>query len=128
MPDTPAEATTGDQAAASTGNAQVYVSHGDGWTHIGETDSPILIDHAHLHPAEPLAFQWPVSVTIKVDATDALAAITAAVGGIDSLKHLLDNPGGHGHCRTCHPEQDRRPLAVGGREHRQRKMNRRRRR
>lgn len=39
----------------------------------------------------------------------------------------MREPGSHGHCRTCHPEQAPRPLAVNGHEYRRRQRARQRR-
>jgi hypothetical protein len=115
-----------------TENAQVYIGSGDGWTHIGETDGPIRWEPAQPELEQKLAFpdlKWPLTstVTIKVDATQALDVIGRAIGAADLLRHFWDNPGSHSHCLTCHPEQDRRPLAVDGHEHNRRRLARQRR-
>lgn len=43
-----------------------------------------------------------------------------------TIAHMQE-PGSHGHCRTCHPEQAPRPLAVNGHEYRRRQRARQRR-
>jgi len=109
-------------------NGQLYISHGDGWTHIGETDGPIEFDRQpgleqKLFPD----LQWPLTVTITVDATganEALAQLYRMVHDVDRARR----PRRHGHCRTCHPEQDRRPLAVDGHGYHRRQRARQRRR
>jgi hypothetical protein len=108
-----------------TDNAQLCISHGDGWTHLGETDGPIRLETTPglAGEFETVRFPGPVSVTITVDATGALASIYRMLHDID----LAHRPRKHGHCPTCHPEMDVRPLAVNGHDyHRRRKARQRR--
>jgi len=106
-------------------NGQVYISRVDGWTHFGETDGPIQFEPAPglVDEFETLRLPGPVSVTISVDATGALASIYRMLHDIDRAHR----PRKHGHCPTCHPDMDRRPLAVDGHEYNRRRKARQRR-
>jgi len=94
-----------------------------GWTHIGETDGPIRFETAAraLDDArEALRLPGPISGTFTITDPAAVAVLYRTIHDID-LGHC---PRRHGHCPTCHPEQDRRPLAVNGHEYNRRRKAR----
>ena len=58
------------------------------------------------------------------ESVEALAKVYRALHDVDRQQR----PHRHGHCPTCHPEQDRRPLAVDGHGYHRRQRARQRRR
>ena len=119
---------------------KVYVGDkdGGGWTHIGETTGPAFqftppVPYPDLEPVPWPKF--PVTLSITVDYSDAAAAFRRLVRQMIRLirdgkraRHSQRHEGKFARCRACHPEQDRRPLAVNGHDYRKRQLARQRRR
>lgn len=67
----------------------------------------------------------PLTITLTTFTfADQVAAVYRLVHDYDRAMR----PSRHGHCPTCHPEQDTRPLAVNGHEYSRRRNARRKRR
>ena len=54
---------------------------------------------------------------------DAFAPLRKLTAAVAVIAHMQE-PGSHGHCRTCHPEQAPQPLAVNGHDYRRRQRAR----
>jgi hypothetical protein len=101
---------------------------GDGWADIGESFGGVS---PQLPVGEPAWQPWTggdITLSITVDVRDALRTLSLLTGFTRRLIHEQACTGSYSRCRTCHPEQAPRPLAVDGREYHRRQRARQRRR
>lgn len=105
---------------------------GDGWTYIGEDGG--LPFAAPIFDAEPEPVPWPefpVTLSVTVDYSGRMTEFRRHVRTIlwwwrlaKQQTHQQNHTGPWSRCKACHPEQDRRPLAVNGHEYRRRQLAR----
>jgi hypothetical protein len=105
---------------------KVYVGDkdGGGWTDLGEISGPVVQWYRPEFPVDdllPVRHGLTVSVTVARDALSKLGYLGRL---LRRAIHEQEHSGSQSHCRACHPEQDRRPLAVDGHDYRRRQLNR----
>lgn len=113
------------------GSGRIFAAGGDGeWTDIGYTGGGISfqLDTEAINEQIAALGRWigGFARQMTVAINDGLEPFRKYAATVAMIAHV-QQPGSHGHCRVCHPEQAPRPLAVDGHEYARRRKARQRR-